>query len=150
MFSPLQDPWSELEKLGFNPDYLERLKKRAATSKELAVNVEMLADYYERFKAAGFTDCDLARIVSLVSFTSDNRLSNIGSRMMLTLVCGGLDLLKAPLNFNSHNLTNMMVSLNGLEKLRQLVKINQSHIIPFKNQAEFKAVFEKNVKNIQC
>lgn len=35
MFSPLQDPWSELEELGFNPDYLERLKKRAATSKNL-------------------------------------------------------------------------------------------------------------------
>lgn len=145
MFPPLQDPWSELEKLGFNPDYLERLKKRAATSIELTKNIEMLAGYYERFKAAGFTDRDLARIVSLVSFTSDNRLSNIGSRMMLTLVCGGLDLLKAPLNFNSHNLTNMMVSLNGLEKLRQLVKINQSYMIPFKNQAEFKAVFEKKM-----
>ncbi|HAT1884312.1 TPA: hypothetical protein ACRUL4_003081 [Legionella pneumophila] len=146
MFPPLQDPWSDLEKLGFNPDYLERLKKRAATSIELTKNIEMLAGYYERFKAAGFTDRDLARIVSLVSFTPDNRLSNIGSRMMLTLVCGGLDLLKAPLNFNSHNLTNMMVSLNGLEKLRQLVKINQSHIIPFKNQAEFKAIFEEKCK----
>ncbi|HHT7620903.1 hypothetical protein [Legionella pneumophila] len=107
MFSPLQDPWSELEELGFNPEYLKRLKDRAVTSIELTKNIEILADYYERFKAAGFTDRDLARIVSLVSFTSDNRRSNIGSRMMLALVCGGLDLLKTPLNFNSHNLTNL-------------------------------------------
>lgn len=88
MFPPLQDPWSELEELGFNPEYLQSLKERAVTSIELTKNIEMLADYYEQFKEVGFTDRDLARIVSLVSFTADNRLANIGSRMMITLVCG--------------------------------------------------------------
>ncbi|HAT1976831.1 TPA: hypothetical protein ACF754_001963 [Legionella pneumophila] len=147
MFHPLQDPWSELEELGFNPEYLKRLKERAVTSIELTKNIEMLADYYEQFKEVGFTDRDLARIVSLVSFTADNRLANIGSRMMITLVCGGLNLVKAPLHFKPHKLTNMMLSLNGLEKLRTLVEMSkESGFTPFKNQAEFKASFEKRCK----
>ncbi|HAU0840604.1 TPA: hypothetical protein ACT9MX_000278 [Legionella pneumophila] len=53
MFSLLQDPWSELEELGFNPEYLKRLKERAVTSIELTKNIEMLADYYEQFKCMG-------------------------------------------------------------------------------------------------